>query len=154
MPRLTNQQYLANGRWLNGVWNSNLKCLFALLTLQQQLDLHAYFAPTKDWTDEERIEHRQVISKEFSDLPSKAGRYCSRVGELYDEAVEFSKGNDHLIRPYISDSVAPLKIDQSGRMIGIAAVARPKPDLRGFAKALIQLAQLQEQEEVESKDAA
>ncbi len=143
MPRLTNQRYLVSSLWLSEIWNSNLKTLFALLSVQRQCDLHAYFQPTKDLTYEALLEHRRVISREFPDLPAKAGRYCSRMWEIYDEAVNFAKDNEHLTQAYISDVVAPLQTDRSGRRIGLAAVAKPEPDLRRFALALIQMAQLE-----------
>ena len=141
MPRLTNQTYLANSLWLRKIWNGNLKSLFAVLSVQRQIDLHAYFAPTKDLTDEERVEHRRAISEEFTDLPARAGRYFASMRDVYDKAVDVCRGNDQLIKPYISSVVAPLKTDKSGRKIGIAAIARPEPALRGFARALVQLAQ-------------
>jgi|SRR5579862_3286096 len=154
MSRLTNRQYLKNTRWLREIWNSNLKSLYSLHSLWRQWDLHAYFAPSKDWTDEERIEHRILVTKDFPDLPARAGRYFSAMRQLYDEAAKACKCNEHLIQPYISDVVAPLKIDKSGRSIGIAGIARAEPDLRGFAKALIQLAQDRVSKESETDKAA
>jgi len=97
MPRLTNQQYLANSCWLRGIWFCNLKTLYAVLPVQHQIDLHAYFAPTKELTDEERIDHRKIISRDFPDLPARAGRYYSRMQDLYDEAIQFANGDMHLI---------------------------------------------------------
>lgn len=149
MPRLTNQQYLVDSLWLREIWNSNLKTLFALLSVQRQCDVHAYFQPAKDLTDEERLEHRRLISKELPDLPAKAGRYLSAMRQLYCEAAKACKGNEHLIQPYISDVVAPLKETRGNHKIGVAAVARPEPDLRGFAKTLIQLAWIEEEKKDE-----
>ena len=55
--------------------------------------------------------------------------------KLYGEACNFANGAKHLIQPYISEVVAPPLIDKSAHTIGVAAVVRPEPVLRDFAKA-------------------
>ena len=73
---------------------------------------------------------------------------------LYEEARKFAKGNEHLAHPYISDVVAPKKPDKCGRTIGVAAVARPEPDLRRFVRTLIQMSEDEIRKEFESRKAA
>jgi hypothetical protein len=128
--------------------------VYSLHSLQRQWDLHAYFAPTKDLTDREQIEHRRIISKEFPELPARAGRYLSSMRQLCDEAATTCKSNEHLIQPYINSVVAPAREDKTGHKISVAGVAKHEPNLMSFTKTLIQIAQDQVRNEIESDEAA
>lgn len=140
MPRLTNQQYLSNERWLRGIWFTNLASLFTVLSSRQQWDLHTYFVPTNDTTDNKRLQHRRLVTERDPALPVRAGIYLATMRRLYDEACNAAQNNHRLIDLYIKKVVTPLKFTKSGRKIGVTALARPEPDLRVLARALIRVA--------------
>ena len=71
MPRLTNKQYLARRAFLAKVWRE----AFLMLNPGQQQALHAYYQPTKDWTTEQALAHRKIISKQRLHSQPLPGRW-------------------------------------------------------------------------------
>src|SRR5665213_1106817 len=83
MPRITNQQYLNRHHILSEIWSRSPKC-FGTLPFNRQLDVHLYFAPSKDWSDEDLIAHRRNITIEHPGLAQQASKY-GRCVILIDE---------------------------------------------------------------------
>lgn len=120
MPRLTNDLYLKRHRWLYKLWFDHDGAPFSYLKPNEQWDLHAYYQPYKDLTDEELLEHRKQISKERPSLPARAGKAFTNLATGKQTGV---------------------KISHTGkRSISVRAIVRPEIDLKLLSKALIGVA--------------
>lgn len=123
MPRLTNAEFLKRHHILRHNWLNN-QSIYARLSPRHQWELHAYYQPDKELTDEQLLEHRIKITKEQSSLPARAGKHY-----------------DHLASSQGSEQDRRAKPAKPGeRQIRVWSVVRPEPDLRVFAKALVGLA--------------
>jgi len=72
MPRLTTSKYLEAHRQLR---QSQLDDgTYAQISERDQVELHLFLCPRKDWSDDELLEHRRVISNADPSLPQRAGR--------------------------------------------------------------------------------
>ena len=79
-PRLSNTQFLQAHRDLQRLWQHD-RAAFAELTSAEQWQLHDFFRPSKDLTDEQLLNHRRVISQTRPSLPQQAGRALHRLEE-------------------------------------------------------------------------
>ncbi len=120
VPRLSNQQYLERHHGLRQFWLHD-QSKFGCLTVSQQWDLHAYFVPSKDVTDEELLEHRQVTTKEQPSLPHQAGK-------------AFAALTGRGPQTYAPDVSGP-----GPHRLHVSAVANPELDTDALARALLQL---------------
>lgn len=130
MPRLTSKDYLAQRRLLIEEWYEHDAIAFAEVPLQGQHDLHDFYAPTEPLSDADALKHRTAMTKAFPSLPQKAGR-----------AQALLLGREvHLQRVAVRQVAStPPKRTSRTRGVRIAAVVRPKTDLRLLAKALVEL---------------
>lgn len=140
MPRLSNKDYLEYAHWLRDIWTSPYQKLFGVLSVNDQWDIHAYFQPNKDWTDEERLNHRLKISKEQPTLPAIASKHLLKLNQIYASALIYSKGDSGQFSAYLTQYIPASKPDKRGRRLHIFPVARPEPDLDKLAQALIDIA--------------
>jgi hypothetical protein len=126
MPRVTDQDYLDRHHRLRQVW-LNASGRFANLATGEQWDLHAYYVPSKDLSDEALLEHRGRITQQRRSLPAKAGKAF--------EALASGKVHAVVSGPVIT------KGKLAGHHLSVRAIVRPEPDLRKFAQALLGVAE-------------
>jgi hypothetical protein len=120
MAKLTNRQYLSRHARLRHVWNEDHR-FFTLLTYQQQRDLHDYFQPTKDWTDQEPIDHRHKVSRADPGIPQRAGRALKAM-----------------LRPENQPRPRPATTTKSRvKNITVHPLAKPELDVEKLAMALV-----------------
>ncbi|WP_298864178.1 hypothetical protein [uncultured Microbacterium sp.] len=132
MPRLTSKDYLAQRRLLIEEWFDRDAIGFGDVPLQAQHDLHDFYAPTESFTDVDALEHRFAMTKAFPSLPQKAGRALEALllgQELREQRLAAARK--------IASQPSPRTAKSRG--VRIAAVVRPKPDLRLLAKAIVEL---------------
>jgi hypothetical protein len=78
MPRLTNQTYINHCHYLRQLW-LQANQTYARLSPTEQWNLHDYYQPAKDLTDQQRLQHRNDISKQRPALPAQAGKAFHRL---------------------------------------------------------------------------
>jgi hypothetical protein len=54
---------------------------FTCLSYNEQIELHDFYQPSKDWTNQEALEHRQLISQQQPSLPNRVGKHYARVDQ-------------------------------------------------------------------------
>jgi hypothetical protein len=121
MPKLSNEDYLIRHEMLHRVWGTDNRH-FAGLTYQQQRDLHDYYVPAKDLTNDELLAHRRKVTKQSPSLPQRASK--AFLVMLKPEAQP-----DHYVHT-----------DKKGRKITIRPLVRPEIDTEKLAMALLDLA--------------
>jgi hypothetical protein len=134
MPRLTNKQYLERHRALRRIWLEGQK-FFGVLDYNQQMEVHAFYAPARDWTDEELLEHRLKAQELDASLPQRASR-----GFIKIEAAFLAP------RP-VHSTPAP----RGKGKLRVIPIARPEVNTKQLARAFIDMAREQvktEQEKV------
>lgn len=73
MARLTNKQYLERHRALRKIW-LEAQSFFGVLPYTQQMDVHIFYAPARDWSDEQTLHHRRKVHESDSSLPHRASK--------------------------------------------------------------------------------
>ena len=122
MPRLTNRDYLNNRRLLCEQWLEHQGGAFINLPRQAQLDLHDYYAPSREMWDDDAITHRDAMAKAFPSLPQKAGRAFEALRASLD-----GEPNQVLER-YRERTTNVIESGKKQRRIRITAIANPNPD--------------------------
>jgi hypothetical protein len=140
MPRLTNKQYLARRAFLAKIWQS----AFIMLDPGQQQALHAYYQPTKDWTNEEALAHRQAVTKRRPSLPAQTGKYFNQLCDWMDDAAE------QAAKQPATSPVPQVRVPAGKRgPLRVRSLMKPEPDARLVAFALIDFVKEQQKLEVE-----
>lgn len=132
MPRLTSKDYLAQRRLLIEEWFDRDTVAFGDVALQTQHDLHDFYVPTEPFSDAEALMHHAVMTKAFPSLPQKAGRALQALllgRELHEQRLVSAR----------EAARHPSQRTAKSRGVRVAAVARPKLDLRLLAKAIVEL---------------
>lgn len=126
VPRLTISAYLLRRRQLQALWTEH-RNRFSGLSAKDQMALHKYYLLTVDKAEPQLITHRRDVAIGDPSLPQRAGRAYARLmrGEM----------------PTGSRTVM-----QNGRAITISVLARPEPDLRLLATAVIAIAMRESRE--------
>lgn len=139
MPRLTSQQYLEAHQKL-AIAHHDEPLMFGSLSPAEQWALHAYFVPSKGLSDQQLLDHRKTITKEQPSLPQRAGRALAHIERNYDVAAEAAHGDHTMYRKVLSD-LAPGEafVTKRGRQIRVVGIAKPEPDARLFAQAIVDM---------------
>lgn len=132
MPRLTNADYLLQRARLRDNWINHRASAFAELETIEEMELHAYFAPMRDLSDEQALAFRIEATTERPYLPARAGK-------SYARAIPF------LDNPWPTEPI--VKAPTIGRharrhpdsVVTIKTVARPEVDIHKLARALMGL---------------
>ena len=77
MPRLNDSDFLSAHHWLRQCWLHDIGT-YAQVLERNQVELHLFFSPSKDWPDEKLLEHRWIMTKDDPSLPQRAGRALQR----------------------------------------------------------------------------
>jgi hypothetical protein len=122
MPRLTNKQYLERHRALRRIWLEGQR-FFGVLDYNQQMDVHAFYAPARDWSDEEMLEHRLKVQELDASLPHRASRGFAKIEAAF-------------LAPTV-----PLRRAPYGKgKPRVTAIARPEVNVEQLARAFMDLA--------------
>lgn len=148
MPRLTNSEYLDRCHWLCQVWLDPHRTPLIILTPNEQWDIHAYFQPSRELSDEELISHRKQLLINQPGLPARAGKVFNKMVRVIDSAREKANGDPKLTMHYIHDAAhRSTVVDKRGRKHHTYAIVKPEPDLDKLAQALLGLARQMQREE-------
>lgn len=139
MSRLSNAPFLAAHHWLRQLWLADLSS-YAQVSERDQIELHLYFCPSKDWSDDKLLEHRRIISKADPSLPQRAGRSLQRFKRAQAGEVVYA--------PRVYES--PARGRQRGYAITVRGVRTPEPDLHKLARAVIRMTEERDRHEDDS----
>lgn len=132
MPRLTSRDYLVHCQFLREQWEEH-GAAFADLPMQEQRDLHDYYAPTIPLTEKEALAHRTAMTRAFPSLPQKAGRAYQAVQAAIDGAP------NQIVDSYRDATTTTEMIGGKHRSLRVTGVARPKVDHYRLARAILNL---------------
>lgn len=139
MPRLSNDAYLLRRTWLVNLLESSDRTWFVRLSPNEQWDLHGFFAPTKDFTDQQALEHRAAASIRDRSLPHRAGKAQRRLFNL----MQGTEPEEPVI------DIEPTPPPRRGRPrasdhLRVYGQVRPEIDMKRLADTLILLAKWQQ----------
>jgi hypothetical protein len=142
VPRLTNADYLIQREFLIDAWN-HFRGVFSYFSYNEQMELHAYFAPYKELSANEATTHRKQVTHDHPSLPQRAGKIYAR---FYEQV------KVHQARLTQAPTAAAAK--PQGRItkqnIRVRGIARPESDLHKLALALLETARQMQAEEQET----
>lgn len=139
MPRLSSALYYERYRFLRTAW-LEFDSLYTVLLVHQQWELHAYYQPSKQLTQAELLEHRRVITAKQPSLAAKAGKHFDLLYRCFRMAYAAAAGDEKKFRNSISRLSRQRVTDSVGdRRVRVRALARPEPDIKMLARALIRL---------------
>lgn len=125
MTELANKQYLDRHRALRRIWLED-RTVFGVLDYNQQREVHAFYAPATDWSDQEMIEHRHDAQKLEPSLPHRASR-----GFLQIEAA------------FLAPRPVRAPVRKGKRNLRVIPIAKPEIETRKLTMAFLQLAEQQ-----------
>lgn len=129
MPRLSDTQYLATRLALR-----DADAWLHRLDLDDLLVVHRFFAPTKPFTDDEALAHRQVVTANDPSLPHRSGKI------LRKQPVETTALEKEVARATDTAWAEPITIRRPGheQRIVVRGVRRPEVDLRKLVRLIEQ----------------
>lgn len=134
MPRLTSRDYLIHRQFLCLQWEECDGAAFADLPMQEQRDLHDYYAPSVPFTDKEALTQRSAMTKAFPSLPQKAGRAYQAIQVVVDGTP------NQIADAHRGETTTVDMIGGKRRSLRVTGVARSKIDHYRLARALVGLA--------------
>ncbi len=141
---------LRSSCFLEQAWKK-FDSLYALLTVEQQWDMHAFYQPTKNLSQTKLVEHRKTITNERPSLPAMASKSFGIMYRAFRYAFRYANGDEQKFRQAIQAFAQPgsytihTYTDGNKRQhsIRVTSVARPEPDSKLIARALLELARQQ-----------
>jgi len=147
VPRLSNRDYVINRKFLQDAWE-HFPSVFTRLSYNEQIELHNFYQPSKDWTDEEAINHRKLISQRQPSLPNRVGKHFVRIDQ-HAKALQDYLANRTAQPVLVTATPSRAK---GTRNIRVQGLARPEPDLMRLAVALLEVARdMQAEQDREEK---
>ena len=142
------KQYLRIHKRLRRFW-FRAKSVYSYLTPNEQWQLHDFYRPSEELSDEQLTVHRVEITKARPALPHQAVRAL--------EKLDAAAANWALkaVRPR-EPALSPARRKGSGRRkhnLVIRSIVRPKIDIKKLSRAIILLAEDLAREEREAKAA-
>jgi hypothetical protein len=143
MARITNQQFIDRHFLLLSIWNDGLAQLFSVLPSHIQWDVHRYYQPTRNLTDQELIAHRQAATATDPSLPHRASRGFARMKRAYVVARQAAdaagKKDTEFLR--VVTPLQPVRAHAAGkRRILVHGIAKPELDTKRLARLLVEQA--------------
>jgi hypothetical protein len=127
MPRLSNKDYLATRLAFRDV-----DAWLHALDLDDFIAVHRFFAPAKQFTDEEALAHRRAVTAKDPSLPHRVGKI------LRKQPVKASVAEQQVAREVGAGAGAPVAVGSAGReqQLIVRGVLRPEIDLRKLAQII------------------
>lgn len=127
MPRLSSKHYLTARLALRDadVW-------LHALDIDDFIAVHRFFAPTKQFTDEQALAHRRAVTAKEPSLPQRVGKI------LRKQPAKSSVAEQHVARDVGAGGEAPVAIRSAGReqQLTVRGVLRREVDLRKLAQII------------------
>jgi hypothetical protein len=150
MPRLSNDQYLFRHDFLYRLWTDE-RLLFRLLTPTQQRNLHRYYLPAMEVSDDHLLAHRRQLDRDQPSLGIRAGKSFALLQQDFNGACD-TYGLDAVIAGCAIPAFMSQRKVESGRMtlrkgcngprqVSVSSLMLPEPDIDLLAKALLRLAE-------------
>jgi hypothetical protein len=113
-----------------------------LLTPKEQWELHRFYVPSRDLTDDEFLDHMKQVSAPEPSLAQRVGKHYRLIFTVYKRyADQFGKTNFAAIRAGIIRDYARGNRDPSEkRQLVITPLVNPDIDYEKLARALLDLA--------------
>jgi hypothetical protein len=145
--------YLIQREFMMDAWKG-FPTVFTYLTYDQQVELHRFYATTKDLNGEEAIAHRKEVSSKEPSLPNRAGKLYARVFRIAEIVQQYIESQPELkpkpVREKVRTRVASSKLN-----IRISALAKPEPDIDKLAALLLDVARdMAREQETQDREAA
>ena len=128
MPRLTNSHYLELHHMLRSVWLER-QIAFGYLKPNEHWDLHRYFLPYKEISNEALLMHRKTVSASDPSLPQRAGRALKHFVHAIQMASQ--------IPPTAQASPRVRAKPRRNVKFHIWPIVCPEPDYRKIARVLV-----------------
>lgn len=138
MARLTNKDYIQRHQFLARMWR-DWRDLFAVVSTNQQWDVHSYYQPSKDWSEAQLLEHRAHVTAADRSLPNRASKPARHMIKVYFAAKAKANGDDQLMGRLIRSAASFMTTPPAPgkKPIRIATVAQPELDTERLAAALL-----------------
>jgi len=147
MPRINSSEQYRRHYVLKIIWRDHPK-LYGTLPAHQQWRLHRYYQPTVELSQVELDEHRRQVTIQQPSLPQAAGKSFRQIERLYLLAVSLSQRTGAPIEVCLNAVIqhvvlkhAKVMQPTTGRTVRggvyVVATARPEPDIKLFARALL-----------------
>lgn len=136
MPRLAHHTYCTQHRLVREVWLTDRPALARLLP-NEQWDLHDFFAPTYDFTDDELREYRQKITALDGSLPQRAGRALKKLEQAV--LMQIAEAKLREAQPQLEPG-KKTKRQSKDRVLSVRSLVHKQPDMQRMAKALLGMA--------------
>jgi hypothetical protein len=136
VPRVSPQRQYDRHRFLCEAW-LHFQSLYTILPMNQQWELHAYYRPSEQLSEAELREHQHTVAKQQRELPSKAGKHFNQLYRAFRTAFEHSRGDSRRFNAAIAELGHATTHPTRRGSVRVSAVARPEPDLRRLARALL-----------------
>lgn len=127
MPRLSQRDYLAQARWLARIWNE-FQSLFGVVSYNTQRDIHAFYQPSRQTSDESMLIHRADVTVKYLSLPARAGKGYAKMCDAYwvlRNQLEARFGDSKPTEP------------SRARTITTYPIARPDIDIRQLVEVVL-----------------
>lgn len=147
MPRLTNKTYLKQRTRIRHLWFDLDGFAIAQLSPREQMDLHAFYAPTEPYDDAQALKYRKEARREQSELPQRAGRAYARL-LIVERALLERRHNP----PVVAPAGKRTNRRRKDLVIRVNGLVRPTPDYDGLARALLWQADVDIARERDVKD--
>jgi hypothetical protein len=120
---------------------------YGYLSPQEQWQLHDFFQPSHDLSEEQLLAHRVRITAERPALPAQAGRALAKIDQI---AAELAVHQVRAKKRAALQMAGGKRTNQRSkdRRIRVLGVVRPEIDTERFARAIIKMA-----EELAAKEA-
>jgi hypothetical protein len=161
VPRIDDLNHLGRRDLLAVCWRF-IPQFFSLLSPSAQSDLHRFYGPSLELTDEQVLARIKHAGQQDPSLRNRAGKYYKVIFDRYKHyADQVGKENFNVIRfllthdlPHLTrDPIKPVETGRRKRQVSVQVLMRPEIDVKKFSRALLALAE-QLAEEARKSDAA
>ena len=148
MSRVSLDHHLGRGDLLIACWLL-IPQFFALLSPTAQWELHRFYGPSLDLTDEQTLARIKAAAVTEPSLPQRVRKHYKVIFTRYKlYADQVGKENFALIRELLrrdlADLLTAIELEGKGRRprrVVVCPIVRPDPDVEGLGRLVLLLAE-------------
>jgi hypothetical protein len=150
MPRVTSLEHYRRYQFLHTAW-SGFSILYTLFPIEQQWQIHDFYQPSKDLTQDELLIHITRLKETRPALVNQVGKHVRLMMKVFHNVskdLNVSEADQTMALSAVIRQVAPAPISSvtassskdRGRL-SVRAVARPEIDMKKLTRAFVMLAE-------------